>query len=220
MDTKTSGVLLAALLWASTSGATGIECFNGEGRIVGTAAPIVFVEGEDGRVAVSDDPELIGTAPETLPTDVPVVVSPDDVCATGWVLPAPHPGDPLPGPAPVLGAPKPRPSAAGGARPLAGTISLGTAAVTEDGTAPTGASTEASSSGGSAPIAKEDEGDDLAFVVATEEPTPTPAMPPARQANSASTGSCQSVGAAGGHGLFGLLLLGLAAAGRKRRGGR
>jgi len=220
MNPKASGVLLTALLWTSTSQAAGIECFNGEGRIVGTAAPIVFVEGEDGRRAVSDDPDLVGTAPESLPLDVPVIISPDEVCATGWVLPAPHPGEPLPGPAPVLGAPKPRPSATGGPRPPADTISLGTAAVTDNATSSTGASAEESSSAPANSAKDEDEGDDLAFVVATEEPTPTPAMPPARRANSLSSASCQSVGAADGHGLVGLLLFGLAAASRKRRGGR
>jgi MYXO-CTERM domain-containing protein len=219
MNVIVSGAVVSMLLSASTAQASGIECLGETGRIVGTRAAVVFIDVGGERLAVSDDPEHIGEQAEGLPADAPSIVDPDEVCAAGWVLPAPHPGDPLPGPVPTLGAPKPRPAAAVGNRPIAGSLALETAALTEG---ENGTPTDTEGDAASAETDKPEEASPgVRFIAAAEEPTPTPAMPTARPAtNAARSASCRAAGAGDAHGLLGVMLIGLALLRRKRPVGR
>jgi hypothetical protein len=220
MKSLMAGIVTCALFSGASAGATGIECLGGLGRIVESAAPVVYVTTADGIVAVSDDPELIGTTPEGLPPERPAVMSPDEICTAGWVLPAPHPVDPVPGPVPEVGAPRPRPSTSvGGTRPLAGPLTLGTATVSDGVETDTGRDADDADPPAEEPSAEAPP--HVTVVVASEEPTPTPAQPaPLRTNGRPQAASCRASGAGTGHGLLGLALLCLAASGRKRRGAR
>jgi uncharacterized protein (TIGR03382 family) len=206
------GALMALWLASGGASAAGIECDETGGRIVDSHAAVVWVALDDAPVPVTDDPEA--QAALVAQTGAPVM-TPDDICMQGWVLPAPHPVDPMPTPGvpPVGGRPvSPRPVALPTrltAVDFAG-ADVKTAAGTSDG-ADDGerASAETEGTEGVADTSPS------VVIAASDEPTPTPATPaPSLQVKSVD--GCSTTGSAAG-GLWALLLL---AGLRRRRGGR
>jgi uncharacterized protein (TIGR03382 family) len=202
-------------LWLASGGASaaGIECGENGGRIVDSHAAVVWVALEGAPIPVTDDPEA--QAALAAQTGAPVL-SPDDLCLQGWVLPAPHPVEPVPTPQvpPMGGRPiAPRPVTLNG--PVNGVDFAGA-----DVHAATGKG--ADSAGDEVPDAEDgDDAEGIAdttpsvIIAASDEPTPTPATPaPSLQVKSA--GGCSTTNAPS-VGLWALLLLGGL---RRRRGER
>jgi uncharacterized protein (TIGR03382 family) len=206
------GALMALWLASGGASAAGIECDETGGRIVDSHAAVVWVALKDAPVPVTDDPEA--QAALAAQTGGPVM-TPDDICMQGWVLPAPHPVDPMPTPGvpPVGGRPVP---------PRGVTLQTHLTAVDFAGAdvkAATGAGK--STADGSDETAGSDETEGVAdtspsvIIAASDEPTPTPATPaPSLQVKSVD--GCSTTGGSAG-GLWALLLM---AGLRRRRGGR
>ena len=207
MNFTHGGTILGLLFAASSATAAGIECSADGGRIVDSQAAAVWVAMGDVPGAITDDPE---TQAAMAASGVPVM-SPDDFCMYGWVLPAPHPGDPEPAPSPTVGVrpAKPRP-----VNPVIRTlpVNIGSpvSASAPSDSNPAGVSTTAAAS-------EPNPAGVVVVVPAADEPTPTPATPaPVLETRSHQIEGCSAAGATSSALWSALLLAGL----RRRRGGR
>lgn len=209
-------VALVLAVLASTSHAAQIECTEDGGQLVRTSAPIVWVSTDEGVFAVTEDP---GNVPAETLAEADAVLTPDDFCAQGWILPAPHPGDPMPGPAPDVAPPKPLGNRIGrvNLRPVADRFEI----EFEPGGDEQNETEEESI---------ETEGEEAAppadapvvVVEAADEPTPTPATPaPEGVGRHTTARGCSAVQpSGGGSGAWFGFLISLVPLLRRRRGGR
>lgn len=214
MKSLCATVLLAVGVPAGATWAAGVECGPMGGRIVQSQSLVVYVASPEGPLAVTDDPET--EAALLAAGDVPVL-NPDEICMQGWILPAPHPGEPIPSPGPGVVAPVLPP------RPTLGVTPNFTPQVASSQSTTRPDSTSSTSTVEGTTSAAERAADvaeaEPVVVPAADEPTPTPAEPAARNEvrslpDGCSTSGRQSGGSAALWGLLGLAGL------RRRRGGR
>lgn len=206
------GALMALWLASGGASAAGIVCDETGGRIVDSQAAVVWVALEGAPVPVTDDPEA--QAALAAQTGAPVL-TPDDLCMQGWVLPAPHPGEPVPSlPVPPVGG-RPIPPRPVTLQTHLSAVDFAGADVKTETSA--GETTDGATDDTAAPEEPSAAADTSTTVIiaAADEPTPTPATPaPSLQVKSVD--GCSATGGTSG-GLWALLLL---AGLRRRRGGR